>query len=117
MAWQRNGRKYNNKITECDGHKFHSKKEASRYLDLKILEKAGEISDLILQPKFTFPIRYIHSHRLGKKATYTADFQYKERTGEIAVEDVKSKATAKTEAYKLKKALMKYFFDITVIEV
>ena len=117
MAYKRSGKKFNNKIIEYDGFEFHSEKEKRRFLELKMLEKAGEITDLILQPKFTFPLRYVHSHRLGKEITYTADFQYKERTGDIVVEDVKSVPTAKIEAYKIKKALMKHFFGITVLEI
>ena len=42
---------YNQKIT-IDGHEFPSKKEGNRYLELKLLQKAGEISNLELQPRF-----------------------------------------------------------------
>ena len=42
--------KYKNKITEVDGIKFHSKKEADRYIELKLLQKAKKIKFLELQP-------------------------------------------------------------------
>jgi len=40
--------KYRNKKTEVDGIVFDSQKEASRYLDLKMLEVLGEIKNLEL---------------------------------------------------------------------
>ena len=42
--------KYKNKITEVDGIKFHSKKEANRYIELKLLQKTKKIKFLELQP-------------------------------------------------------------------
>jgi hypothetical protein len=44
--------KYGAKRTEVMGIKFDSKKEANRYLELKMLARAGKIRDLKLQPKF-----------------------------------------------------------------
>ena len=44
--------KYNNKITELDGIKFHSKKESVRYSQLKLQEKGGLIKDLRLQVSY-----------------------------------------------------------------
>ena len=41
--------KYSNQKVVIDNIKFDSKKEANRYLELKIIEKAGEISNLQLQ--------------------------------------------------------------------
>ena len=44
--------KYKNKITTVDNIKFHSKLEASHYLQLKVLEKQGLIKELELQPAY-----------------------------------------------------------------
>ena len=44
--------KYNAIPTTVDGIRFASKREARRYLELKLLQKAGHISDLELQPRF-----------------------------------------------------------------
>lgn len=44
--------KYSNKITLVDGIKFDSKAEAKRYKELKLMEQAGLIKSLVLQPKF-----------------------------------------------------------------
>jgi hypothetical protein len=107
--------KYRNKITEIDGKKFHSKKEAKRYLELKLLQKAGEISNLVLQPKFLLQdsferIDTDYNKLRIRPVYYIADFQYddKKRVSFMenkfitVVEDVKGK---KTDVYELKKKM------------
>ncbi len=44
--------KYRNEKAVIDGYTFDSKKEANRYFELKMLQRAGEITALELQPKF-----------------------------------------------------------------
>lgn len=88
--------KYNAKRTNVDGIVFHSGKEAARYAQLKILEKAGEIRNLHLQVKFSIDIGGI------RICNYIADFVYDEGSAEI-VEDAKGK---RTDVYKIKKKLM-----------
>jgi len=99
--------KYQNKKTEVDGIMFDSKKEASRYLDLKLLEQLGEIENLELQPKYEFALNK------QKICTYRADFRYKEKNGQLIVEDVKG---FKTSMYRLKARMMKAFYGITIKE-
>lgn len=87
--------KYHSKKEIVDNIVFASKSEARRYKELKILERAGKITDLKLQP--VFPLL------LSDKETrnYKADFMYFEKeTGKTVVEDVKG---VKTPVYKLKK--------------
>ena len=108
-------RKYRNKPTEVDGITFASKKEAKRYQELKLLERAGEISNLKLQP--AFPLR-VHGYKIGK---YIADFSYMSQSkhkpeGSLVVEDVKSTAT-KTPVYSIKKKLMLAIHGINISEV
>jgi hypothetical protein len=102
--------KYGAKRVEIDGYVFASKKEAARYIDLKSLQRAGEIKDLELQVPFAFEYNDVRICR------YTADFTYKERKNghwvEI-VEDVKGKAT---RDYRLRKRLMLAFYGISVRE-
>ena len=52
--------------------KSSSKEELSRYEELKILQAAGHISELVWQPKF-----YLQSYSGEVVATYTPDFMYK----------------------------------------
>lgn len=99
--------KYSNKKTEVDGISFDSKKEARQYVDLKNMQAAGIISDLILQKKFDIIIN-------GKKVCYyKADFEYM-RDGATIVLDVKG---MKTPVYNLKKKLMKAVLGIDITEV
>lgn len=95
--------KYNAKKTVIDGITFDSKKEASRYQELKLMEKAGAIMNLELQPRFLLQDKYIYQGKTVRKIEYIADFRYKDtKTGKTIVEDVKG---VKTDIYKLKKKL------------
>lgn len=105
--------KYHNTKTEIDGIIFDSKKEAKRYKELLLLQKAGIITDLKRQVPYTL----IPSFNLNKKKyrpmTYKADFVYKENNKEV-VEDVKG---MRTDIYQLKKKLMAYIYQIEIREI
>lgn len=101
--------KYRAVKSEADGIWFASKKERDRYLQLKILERVGEIGNLTLQPAFPLIVNDV------KVATYKGDFGYRDfRTDCEIVEDAKG---FKTPAYRLKKKLMKAIYGIEVREV
>lgn len=98
--------KYHAIKTEVDGFVFASRKEANRYSQLKLLEGAGEIHNLELQPKFPLVVN-------GKSiGTYIADFSYVE-DGELITEDVKG---VKTPVYRLKKKLVQALYNVTIHE-
>lgn len=103
------GSKYGNrKITGPDGQKYDSVKEYHRYGCLRLLERAGEISDLKRQVKFE-----LIPKQVGERAcNYIADFTYMEN-GKLVVEDVKG---VKTDAYKIKKKLMLWIHGIRIKE-
>lgn len=98
--------KYHAKKVTLDGHTFPSHAEAARYLELQLLERAGQISGLELQPKFKLKVK---GTIIG---TYIADFRYTEN-GQVIVEDVKG---MKTPVYNLKKKLLKAIYGITILE-
>lgn len=87
--------KYGNKITYVDGIRFDSRKEANRYCELKLMEKAGIIHNLKRQVKFPLASKTA----AGNGVSYIADFVYTEN-GKTIVEDVKG---YKTDVYKQKK--------------
>lgn len=98
--------KYNAIKTTVDNITFDSRAEAQRYQVLKIIERAGEIKELKLQPRFPVVIN-------GKKiCDYVADFQYIEN-GVTVVEDVKG---VKTPVYQLKKKLVKALYGLDILE-
>lgn len=111
--------KYGNKKTELDGIVFDSKKEATRWAELKLLQRAGEIYDLRRQVPFAvIPAQKdANGKTIEREAKYIADFTYRDsKTGRITVEDTKSEAT-RTKEYILKRKLMLYRFGIKIKEV
>lgn len=101
------GTKYNNKPTESQGIRFDSKKEAKRYYDLLMQQKASQIDDLRLQVHFTLQEAFTTSEGEKVRAvTYIADFTYRDQDGKLVIEDVKSEATRNDKVYRLKKRLM-----------
>ena len=63
-----------------------------------MLERAGEISNLELQPKFLLQDTFKKNGKTYRKIEYIADFQYIEN-GKTIVEDVKG---MQTDVFKLK---------------
>jgi hypothetical protein len=95
--------KYSNKKTKVDGITFDSKKEAKRYKELKLLEKAGVIKDLELQPKFLIVDTLRKNGKTFKKRSYIADFMYYDNERKkTVVEDVKG---YKAKLYPIKRHL------------
>ena len=78
--------------------------EANRYCELKLLEKAGKISNLKLQPRFLLQEGFKKNGKTYRKIDYIADFKYIEND-KIIVEDTKGQ---ETEIFKLKHKLFEY---------
>ena len=111
--------KYKAIPTEIDGIRFASKKEATRYSQLKLLQRAGEISHLEVQPRFKIIINgSTLKYDSGREAYYVADFAYFDASRERRiVEDVKSPAT-RTPVYKIKKALVEHIYPaVKIVEI
>jgi len=128
VRWSNN--KYKAVKTTIDGITFDSKREAKRYTELKLLEKAGHITHLELQPEYQITING------AKICKYKADFRYftvrqenreqytnskgewqtptitGDKEGQI-VEDVKG---FKTPIYRLKKRLVEACYPGTQIK-
>jgi len=86
-----------------DNITFSSKKEMVRYNELKQLLQLGQISDLVLQPKFVLQDKFTdNTGKLHRAICYVADFQYKIKDIDI-VEDVKG--FNKIPVYLIKKKL------------
>lgn len=90
-----------------EGRIFHSIAEAKRYAELLLLEHAGYIRKLELQPVYEFKIDGVTVFK------YVSDFKYMEGCTE-KVEDVKG---MKTPVYRLKKRLIEAQFKIKITEV
>ena len=110
---------YINKKVVVDGIKFDSKKEAKRYRDLLLMQRAGEISDLETQPRFRLVegVKFSGDKRAKPAIRYTADFAYTDvKTGKRVIEDVKSPVTRKKTDYKMRRHMMLAIHGIEVLE-
>lgn len=118
--------KYYNKKVTVDGITFDSKKEANRYCELRLLERAGQIKNLERQKVFELiptqreilPEKDKHgNHKLGKvierPVKYIADFVYYEN-GKMVVEDTKG---VRTTDYVIKRKLLLYRYGIRIREI
>lgn len=96
---------------EEDGYTFASGAELRRYRELRLLRDQGVIGSLDVHPMYRIEVN-------GVKITrYTADFRYVEDGVEV-VEDVKGGSRGSfSEAYRLRKKLMKAVHGIDVVEV
>lgn len=100
--------KFNAKKTEVDGITFDSKREAERYCELKLLERAGEITELRLQPVYELQPAYTDNENNKQRAiTYRADFEYRDPDRGCIVEDVKG---MELPDFKLKAKLFRYIY-------
>lgn len=108
--------KYRNKKVVIDNIKFDSQLEANRYVELKLLQRAKQISNLRLQVPFVLQEGFKKNGKSYQAIKYIADFVYEEN-GQTIVEDTKSKATM-TELYKVKKKLFeKKYQNLTIKEI
>lgn len=116
-------------IKQVDGSviKFDSKREAKRFIELRWLEQAGEITGLERQVKFVLIPAQREPDTVGKRGgvikgklierecAYVADFVYFDtKTGEKVVEDAKG---VRTTEYVIKRKLMLYIHGIRIKEV
>lgn len=120
------GNKYNNRKIVVNGIVFDSAREAHRYSELLVLLKAGEISDLKRQVKYTLippqrepdtigPRGGVRPGRLIEhEVSYVADFVYKDKDGNEIVEDTKG---FRTKDYVIKRKLALYLLGIRIREV
>jgi hypothetical protein len=106
--------KYHAVPTVVDGVRFASKAEARRYGELKMLEKAGDIFDLQLQPEFELCAwQNGNSPVVGK---YRADFSYLDvRARKSVVEDVKGMDTQLSK-WKRKHMKCQYGIDVQIVK-
>ena len=132
MAWAylpghgRQPAKYRNeKVRTKDGETYDSRKEFRRAKELELLERAGEISNVRRQVKYTLIPAQRGPEEIGprggrrpgplleRECSYIADFVYEEN-GETVVEDVKG---IRTPEYKIKRKLMLWIHGIRIREV
>lgn len=117
--------KYHSKKVVVNGIEFDSRKEARRYGELLLLEKAGAITDLKRQVEYVLIPAQREADRVGVRGgikkgktielavKYVADFVYEEN-GDTVVEDTKG---FKTKDYIIKRKLMLWVHGIRIREI
>lgn len=106
--------KYHAKKTIVDGITFDSAREARRYQELKLLERAGEIRGLRRQVRFELLPAFDVDGKHYRPTTYIADFTYTDaKTGKKIVEDVKG---MRTDVYKLKAKMFAHRYGVPILE-
>lgn len=118
--------KYQAQKTEYNGEMFDSKRELNRYIELNLLLRSGEISNLRRQVKYELLPTQREPNKIGKRGgeiqgkviehgvSYIADFVYEDKNGNIIVEDTKG---MRTKDYILKRKMMLYFHGIRIKEI
>ena len=102
------------------GHKHDSKKEARRCDELNLMQRAGLIKGLNIQPKYELiPAKKDSTGKtIERQLNYIADFSYTTSDGQFVVEDVKGcKKGAVYNLFVVKRKLMLHIHGIRVIEV
>jgi hypothetical protein len=122
--------KYGNLKQVVDGITFDSKREVDYYLNLKLLKKAGEVTDIEFHPKYVLQPGYrkccghiwLDKPDYGMKGatvcgnckkkmpktsaiTYSADFGVTYKDGHTEIIDVKG---METEAFKIKRKMFEF---------
>lgn len=111
--------KYHNAKTIIDGITFDSKKEAAYYNTLKLLKRAGEVTQIDLQPEFpynmycTVPGINDGNRVFAKQYKYIADFRVTYKDGRVEIIDVKG---VKTSIYRQKKKIVEAIYNVKIIE-
>jgi hypothetical protein len=96
--------------TDADGTFHASRAEGRRWHELKLMHRAGRITNLIHQPCFDLTVNGVLIAR------YRADAEYIDAEGKRVIEDVKSKPTM-TATYRIKRKLMAALHGITITEI
>ena len=111
-------RKYRNTKTVINGIKFDSKLEAERYAQLKIMERAGIIRNLELQPEYELIPSFRKNGKTWRKTAYKADFRYiLAEDDSYIIEDVKGSTAVITGVFRLKQKLFEYKYPEYTISI
>lgn len=119
--------KYGAKKITQNGITFDSKREAKRYGELLLLERAGAITELQRQVEFVLIPAQREPDTIGKrggvikgkviehKCSYVADFVYHNaEDGKLVVEDTKG---FRTKDYVIKRKLLLWVHNIRIKEI
>lgn len=103
--------KYGAIKSDCaNGHTHPSRKEQRRCDELHLMQKAGMINNLVVQPVYELMVEDVY---VGK---YIGDFEYR-NDGVLITEDCKGGNATKTPVYRLKKRIFEAIYKRAILEV
>jgi hypothetical protein len=116
-SWGKRQSKFNNRrVKTAAGVSFDSESEHRRWQELELLQKAGEIRELRLHPRYDLSVNGYHICR------YVADYEYECRNDPLSpqkwvwvCEDRKAGAITQTPTFRIKRKLMLAIFNINVL--
>jgi Protein of unknown function (DUF1064) len=114
-SWGKRASKYGNQRIKAAGVSFDSKSEARRWQELQLLQRAGEIRDLSLHPRFSLDV---DGHHI---CYYVGDYAYEARDPKSpknwikVCEDRKAGRVTQTDVFKLKRKLMWAIYRIDIL--
>lgn len=109
-------RKYKNKKVTIDDITFDSGAEASYYMHLNMLKKAGEVESFDMQKKYVLQEKFKHpaTGSTVRAITYTPDFVVTYADGSTVVIDVKG---FETQMFKMKAKMFMYKYNLPLVLV
>lgn len=114
---KRKRHKYSAEPVVVDGIRFDSTKEAERWQQLQLLEKAGQIHALQRQRPFTLSTVSKRDGLERPIGEIVIDFVYRDVDEQLVVEDVKSEVTKEIPLYKWKRKHFETQYGLTIREV
>jgi len=116
LIMKRFNHKYNASPITINGIRFDSRGEARRYNQLTLMEKAGKICELKLQPSFVLQKGFKDKNSQNiRPIKYIADFQYTETSsGKNVVEDYKG---VETESFKIKRKMFLFHYPALELRI
>jgi hypothetical protein len=121
-SWGKRQSKYGNRrVKTAAGVSFDSQSEAKRWAELKLLERAGEIRELTLHPRYDLSVNGIHICDMIPDYSYECLVEGSDgrhrffQTWMKVCEDRKGGTATQTDVFKLKRKLLKAIHNIDIL--
>lgn len=108
--------KYNARKVKIDGYTFDSQREAQRYGELKLMEKAGEIRALVVHPSINLQPDFMYQGKRIRGIVYELDFYYVRECNGVLIDVYEDVKGFETSSFKLKWKLLLYQYRLSPVE-
>ncbi len=108
--------KYNARKVKIDGCTFDSQREAQRYGELKLMEKAGEIRALVVHPSINLQPDFMYQGKRIRGIVYELDFYYVRECNGVLIDVYEDVKGFETSTFKIKWKLLLYQYRLSPVE-